>query len=109
MGIAIEAVPQVGVTSLTADAHIEAMRAPAELSGCYNLGTGRGHSVREVIDTVRAVTGRPVKDVVSARRAGDPPELVADPRKIQQKLGWRAKNDLDSAVRDAWEFKMRLR
>ena len=92
-----------------ADAHIEALRAPGELSGCYNLGTGRGHSVREVIDTVRAVTRRPVKDVVSARRAGDPPELVAHPRKIQQALGWRANHDLESAVRDAWEFKMRSR
>lgn len=92
-----------------ADAHICAIQAPAELSGCYNVGTGKGHSVREVIDTVRAVTGRPVKNIVSARREGDPAELVANPTKIQRDLNWRAQHDLGSAIYDAWEFKMQSR
>lgn len=89
-----------------ADAHIAALEAKKELSGCYNLGTGRGHSVREVIDTARRVTGREIPEVASPRRAGDPPELVADPTLIQSKLGWRPRHDLESAIRSAWQFKL---
>ena len=90
-----------------AEAHIQALHADARLSGCYNVGTGRGHSVREVIDTVRRVTGRAVPEIVTDRRPGDPTELVADPGKIQQQLGWQADRDLEAAVRSAWRFKMR--
>ena len=90
-----------------AEAHIQALRAEPRLSGCYNAGTGRGHSVREVIDTVRKVTGRTVPEIIADRRPGDPPELVADPRKIQEQLGWKATQDLEAAVRSAWQFKMR--
>lgn len=88
-----------------ADAHIAALEADKGLSGCYNLGTGRGHSVREVIDTARRVTGREIPEVVSPRRAGDPPELVADSALVQSKLGWRPRHDLESAIRSAWTFK----
>ena len=90
-----------------ADAHIRTLDAPAELSGGYNVGTGRGHSVREVIDTVRRVTGRPVQEILAGRREGDPAELVADPSKIQRDLGWRAQYDLRSAVESAWDLKRR--
>ena len=90
-----------------AEAHIQALGAAPRLSGCYNVGTGRGHSVREVIDTVRKVTGREVPEIIADRRPGDPPELVADSRKIQEQLGWKAARDLEAAVRSAWQFKMR--
>ncbi len=90
-----------------ADAHIAALNAPAELSGCYNLGTGRGHSVREVIDTARRVTKREIPTEVAPRRPGDPPELVADPALIREKLGWTHRHDLESAIRSAWEFRQR--
>ena len=90
-----------------AEAHIRTLGAPEELSGGFNVGTGRGHSVREVIETARRVTGRPIQEVTAPRREGDPPELVADPRKIQEQLGWHAERDLESAVRSAWDFKMR--
>ena len=90
-----------------AAAHILALRAPPELAGCYNLGTGKGDSVREVIDTVRRVTGRDIPEIVAPRRPGDPPELVADPRLARETLGWRAKHDLESAISSAWEFKKR--
>ena len=90
-----------------AEAHIQALHAEPRLSGCYNVGTGRGHSVREVIDTVRRVSGRAVPEIVTDRRPGDPPELVAGPGKIQQQLGWQAERDLEAAVRSAWQFKMR--
>ena len=90
-----------------ADAHIAALGAPGELSGGYNVGVGKGDSVREVINTVRRVTGRPVPEVVAPRRPGDPPELVADSRKIQAKLGWKPKLTLEDSVRSAWEFRQR--
>src|SRR5439155_9533883 len=56
---------------------------------CYNLGIGRGYSVREVIDTVEEVTGKMVAVKEAARRAGDPAVLVASSEKIQGELGWR--------------------
>ena len=71
----------------------------------YNLGNGHGFSNREVIDVVRAVTGRPVQVEVAPRRAGDPAELVASSERAQTELGWvPAKQDLADIVRDAWEF-----
>ena len=73
-----------------ADAHIATLEAPEELSGCYNAGTGRGNSVREVIDTVRRVTGCEIRENAAPRRPGDAAELVADPRRIQTKLGWQS-------------------
>jgi UDP-glucose 4-epimerase len=91
-----------------ADAHIATLEAPDELSGCYNAGTGRGNSVREVIDTVRRVTGREVREVAAERRPGDAAELVADPSRIRSKLGWQAKLALEDAVRSAWEFRTKV-
>ncbi len=90
-----------------ADAHIRTLDAPASASGAYNVATGRGYSVREVIEAARRITGRPICEVVGPRRPGDPPELVADPAKMQQMFGWRARHDLDSVIRSAWEFKIR--
>ncbi len=90
-----------------ADAHILTLGADPGLSGPYNVATGRGHSVREVIDAARRVTGREIREKVAPRRPGDPPELVADSSKIQRLLGWRPRHDLESAVRSAWASKMR--
>jgi UDP-glucose 4-epimerase len=92
-----------------ADAHILALEAGRDLSGCYNVGTGRGSSVREVVETVHRVSGKPISEIVVPRRPGDPPELVANAAKIQQKLGWHSRHDLESAVRSAWEFKRKQR
>jgi UDP-arabinose 4-epimerase len=70
-----------------------------------NLGTGNGHSVRQVIDTVGAVTGRPVPSIDTDRRAGDPPELVADARRATQQLQWTPqRSDLPTMVEDAWTW-----
>ncbi|GAB7192226.1 UDP-glucose 4-epimerase GalE [Kineococcus sp. NUM-3379] len=69
----------------------------------FNVGTGTGASVREVIDAVRAVSGREVEPVVHQRRAGDPPKLVADVSRIRETLGWTAREDLTSIVSSAWE------
>jgi UDP-glucose 4-epimerase len=71
--------------------------------GALNLGTGHGHSVQQVIDMVRRVSGREVRAVPGPRRPGDPPRLVASPERAARVLGWRAKrHSLEEIVRDAW-------
>jgi UDP-glucose 4-epimerase len=72
----------------------------------YNVGTGRGASVREVLETCRRVTGHPIPAVVGPRRAGDPPELVGSPEKIRAELGWKAKHlTLETMVASAWAWR----
>jgi UDP-glucose 4-epimerase len=91
-----------------ADAHV---RSLAYLRGggasvTLNCGYGHGYSVREVLDTVERVHGRPLNVVEAPRRAGDPPELVAKAERIREVLGWHARyDDLDFIVQTslAWE------
>jgi UDP-glucose-4-epimerase GalE len=93
----------VHVTDL-ADAHVLALGKLMSGSGelQLNLGTGRGHSVRQVIEAVERITGRRVIQRPSPRRSGDPPELVADARRANQALGWQpVLSDLDTIVRTA--------
>lgn len=69
----------------------------------FNLGTGRGHSVREVIEAAKRVTGRDVPFVEGARRPGDPPVLVADAKLVRDALGWRPKwTDIGDIIQTAW-------
>lgn len=71
----------------------------------YNLGTGQGLSVKQIVDSVRRVTGRDFKVEIGPRRPGDPPMLYADPRKIERELGWKAKiTDVDQTVASAWRW-----
>ncbi|MBE0536878.1 MAG: UDP-glucose 4-epimerase GalE [Phycisphaerae bacterium] len=71
----------------------------------YNLGNGKGCSVREVIDTVRGVSGRDVKVIETGRRAGDPPILTADASKAERELGWtRRFGELRQIVETAWTW-----
>lgn len=89
-----------------ASAHLKALDRlkPGEGLG-LNLGTGRGYSVREVIDACRRVTGHPIPEKMGQRRAGDPPELVADSRLAQRTLDWQPQyNDIESIVRTAWRW-----
>ncbi|MFF3947288.1 UDP-glucose 4-epimerase GalE [Streptomyces sp. NPDC001902] len=94
-----------------AEAHLLAVDAPA--SGEHlicNLGNGNGFSVREVVETVRQVTGHPVPEVVAPRRGGDPAVLVASAERAKERLGWRpSRTDLAQIVRDAWTFAQDLR
>jgi UDP-glucose 4-epimerase len=70
-----------------------------------NLGTGRGHSVREIIESCRRVTGQPIPERSGERRAGDPPKLVADSSRAQSLLGWRPRyTELDDIVATAWKW-----
>ena len=90
-----------------AEAHLLALdrlRAGAG-SGVYNLGTGRGYSVREIIETARRVTGHPIPAVVTARRPGDPAVLIASSEKARRELGWRPKREsVEDVVRSAWRW-----
>ncbi|MBO0910609.1 MAG: UDP-glucose 4-epimerase GalE [Acidobacteria bacterium] len=73
-------------------------------SAAMNLGTGRGHSVKEVISAVERITGGKARALVGPRRPGDPPELVADPALAQKLLQWKAKCSLDDIIRTAWTW-----
>ncbi|MBL8833954.1 MAG: UDP-glucose 4-epimerase GalE [Rhodospirillales bacterium] len=74
----------------------------------FNLGTGTGYSVRQVVDTVGRIAGRPVPHSFGARRAGDSPALVADPSSAMRELGWQPKSSaLDTIVADAWAWHSR--
>ena len=70
----------------------------------YNLGSERGYSVREVIETARAVTGREIVVREVGRRAGDPPKLVAANGRARAGLGWTPERSLEDMVRDAWQW-----
>ena len=77
--------------------------APGKL--IYNLGNGKGFSVREVIESARRVTGREIPVIEEPRRAGDPAVLVASSEKIQQELGWKPElPSLDEILASAWEW-----
>ncbi|MFE9572127.1 UDP-glucose 4-epimerase GalE [Streptomyces sp. NPDC006692] len=92
-----------------AQAHLLAL--PAAVAGEHlvcNLGNGNGFSVREVVETVRKVTGHAVPEVVAARRAGDPAVLVASASRAHERLGWQpSRADLAGIVADAWAFARR--
>ena len=85
---------------------LEALGGRSEPQKLYfNLGNGRGFSVREVIDTARKVTGHAIPAVESPRRAGDPAVLVASAERIQKELGWKPEhNQIEDIVRSAWEW-----
>lgn len=89
-----------------AEAHVAALEYLAEggVTTALNLGTGIGHSVKEVIATVESVAGVRLPQRLSSRRAGDPPVLVADPSQARQVLGWSAKRDLRQMVESAWRW-----
>jgi len=95
----------VHVTDLAA-AHLLALPAPAAGEHrIYNLGSGSGFSVQEMVDAVRTVTGHPLPVVVGDRRAGDPARLVASSERIHADLGWApARTELTEIVGDAWAF-----
>ena len=86
-----------------AHAHILALGATA--SGFYNLGTGGGSSVREVIAACRKITGRKIDTIEKPRRLGDPPRLIASSEKIKNELGWQPQfQSLDVIIETAWAW-----
>jgi len=90
-----------------ADAHLRALQYLFEdgESDVFNCGYGHGYSVREVIETARAVTGVAIPTVHTGRRPGDPAVLVADSTKLKKKLNWIPRHDdLEYIIRTAWEW-----
>lgn len=94
-----------------ADAHLRALNYLTDggESTAINLGTGKGYSVRQIVQAVERLSGRKVAVVESPRRAGDPPMLVADASRAASVLGWRpVYSDLDTIVRTAWDWLSRV-
>jgi UDP-glucose-4-epimerase GalE len=89
-----------------AEAHVKALQylQAGNPSFTVNLGTGEGSSVKEVISTVEEVTGKNVPRKIVPRRPGDPPALVADPKKAHEMLKWKAMRSLRDSVSTAWKW-----
>lgn len=90
-----------------ADAHVASLQnlLVGQVGGSFNLGTGTGYSVRDVLSAIREETGRIVPAMTRGRRAGDPPVLVADPSAAKDILQFRpASSDLGTIIRSAWNW-----
>ena len=87
-------------------AHVLALEylAGGGASGFLNLGTGKGHTVKEVVTTIERVIGRELKKRIAGRRPGDPPVLLADHSRAEKLLGWKATRSLQDMVSSAWKF-----
>jgi UDP-glucose 4-epimerase len=94
-----------------AAAHMLALNLPHRAGmRIYNIGCGKGYSVREVIAAVQQVTGRKIPVRISARRPGDPPALCASPARIEREMRWKPVcSDLHHIIRTAWEWKINSR
>jgi UDP-glucose 4-epimerase len=100
------------------DAHVIAIkklfRGQENLSGLYNIGTGSGYSVKEIVDKVMEVTGKTFEIQKGEPRKGEPVKLFADTSKTKEKLGWEAKRTLEDSINslvkwyekhpDGWEY-----
>jgi UDP-glucose 4-epimerase len=95
----------IHVTDL-ARAHVAALAHAAQVTGAdvFNIGTGRGYSVREMLVAFSAAVGRDLPYEVVARRDGDIPEMQADCRKAAEVLGWHAERGIDDMARDLWRW-----
>jgi UDP-glucose 4-epimerase len=100
----------IHVTDLAAG-HVAALDQRAEQPGVhvYNLGTGRGHSVLEVIKTYEEESGKPIPFEIVARRPGDVAASWADVTKANEELGWSATKDLAAMCADSWHWQQKAR
>jgi UDP-glucose 4-epimerase len=89
-----------------AEGHIAAIENMGKGVSVYNLGTGKGTSVLELIETFKKVNGVDVPFVIGERRPGDIAVCYADPSKAYKELGWKANKSLEDMVRDAWRFEV---
>ncbi|ODS62995.1 MAG: UDP-glucose 4-epimerase GalE [Arenimonas sp. SCN 70-307] len=89
-----------------ADAHLKALKYAVANPGCgvFNLGTGRGYSVREMVAAFEVASGREIHCRIGGRRAGDVSELTADPSRANEILSWRAAHDLAAMCADTWRW-----
>lgn len=91
--------------------HLAAIKSVREKKGAipYNLGTGNGYSVLEIIETFKRVNNIKIPYVIADRRAGDAAECYSVPEKAQRELGWRAERNLEQMCRDAWNYVVKNR
>ena len=89
-----------------AEGHLAALQYAEAHAGCeiFNLGTGKGVSVLDMVKTFSSVNGVDVPYIIGSRRAGDLATVYADPAKAQRVLGWHAKRDLADMCRDSWNW-----
>ncbi len=89
-----------------AKGHVNALNRANKMTGVesYNLGTGKGYSVLEIIKNFEKATGQKIKYEIVERRAGDIAECYADPSKAKEILGWTAEKDLEQMCKDSWNF-----
>jgi UDP-glucose 4-epimerase len=89
-----------------ASAHRLAIEATERTTAeVFNIGTGQGHSVKEIIAACERVTGRPIPQKIGPRRPGDPPRLVADPTKLKTQLGWEPRfTSIEDTIATAWAW-----
>lgn len=92
-----------------ADGHLKAIEKLTKKPGIatYNLGTGRGTSVLEMVDAFAKAAGRKIPYMVKDRRPGDVAECYSDPSKAERELGWRAVRDIDDMCRDTWNWQVK--
>jgi UDP-glucose 4-epimerase len=84
------------------------MNAIEDKSRVYNLGNGKGFSVKQVIEAARRITGHPIPAKTAPRRPGDPPTLIASSDKIRRELNWQPKfPGLEQIVESAWNWHQR--
>ena len=88
-----------------AQAHVLAVEAAKASSGPFNLGSGSGFSVRQIVDTARKITGQPIPTADVARRPGDPAILVANSQRAREILGWQPRyDDVEAIIGSAWQW-----
>ena len=89
-----------------AKGHVKALEKARKINGAeaYNLGTGKGYSVLQIVRAFENVTGMKVKYEITSRRPGDIAECYADPSKALKELGWKAELGIDEMCKDAWNF-----
>ena len=88
-----------------ANAHLLALEKLDNVNGNFNVGSGKGYSVKDVINNIKKITNKEIKVNIMPRREGDPAELVADCSKIKKVLGWKAKySEIDNIIKDAWNW-----
>jgi UDP-glucose 4-epimerase len=87
---------------------LETLLNKKKISAAYNIGLGQGHSVKQVIDMVTAITGKKITLVVQQRRPGDPPQLIANSKKINAELGWVPHHsNLETIIESAWRWELK--
>lgn len=89
-----------------AKGHLKALKRADKMTGVeeYNLGTGKGYSVLDIVKNFEKATGQKIKYEITARRPGDIAECYADPTKAEKMLDWKAEKDLEQMCKDSWNF-----